>query len=257
MKKKIRYLTIFFTLLLFSLYYIESGYPGLHNKQDRKGRVYWHGPRNERKIALTFDDGPSEYTSKILDILKKYNVKAAFFVVGMNAERYPDIIKREVQEGHILGNHSYSHPDMQIEIPNLIKKQFDKTEEVVKNITGLELYLFRPPYGVDNPWVFKEAEERGYVIIKWSISGEDWETKRADKVAKRITKNTQNGSIILLHDGRRLKRNPDCRSTLGALPIIINYLLKKGYQFVTIPELLEIENKWNNKSCHPNLKIEN
>ncbi|MFA6216292.1 MAG: polysaccharide deacetylase family protein [Candidatus Omnitrophota bacterium] len=215
----------------------------LHQKVDKKGRVYWHGVTTARKIALTFDDGPSKDTLQILQELKKYNVKATFFVIGKNVEKYPEIFTRIINDGHAIGNHSYSHPDMFMEEPVMIRKQIRNTEEAVRKYCGQELFLFRPPYGIENAWVFKEAGKHGYTIIKWSVSGFDWESKKAGTIAKRIIGNVRNGSIIILHDGRRLKQRNSCQPTIDALSKIIIALEARGYHFVTVPDLLGITGK--------------
>lgn len=246
-KKEIRDMILLLLIIFLFIVYIEMSHSNLYNKEDRNGRVYWHGPKDKSNIALTFDDGPSKCTSEILDILKKHRINATFFIIGKNAEEFPDMIKREISEGYAIGGHSYSHPDMQIEIPAQIKEQLEKTERIVKNISGLNLNLFRPPYGFDNRFVLKETVKRGYIAIEWSASGRDWEKNANGKsVSDEIIKNAKNGTIILLHDGRSLNKNPDCSSTIDSLPVIIENLTSQGYNFVTIPELLGINNTYNN-----------
>jgi len=187
---------------------------------------------------LTFDDGPSEDTLQILDILKKYNIRATFFVVGKNIEKYPEIFQRMVKEGHTIGNHSYSHPYMFLKSSATISKQIENTEEIVRKFSDKEMFLLRTPYGVENPWVFSQAKKHGYTIVKWSVSGGDWRTSSTDKIVKKIVNNAHNGSIINLHDARRLKKNSHCQSTINAVAKIINALEERGYQFVMVPELL-------------------
>lgn len=127
---------------------------------------------------------------------------------------------------------------MQLHLLKEVREQMDIANEVILNITGQKTILFRPPYGTENSFIFREAEKRGYVIIEWSASGRDWETQNSEIVAERILKGTINGTIILMHDGRRLKKEFDCNSTLNTLPIIIENLTAEGYKFVTVPELL-------------------
>lgn len=220
----------------------------LHKKHNKIGVVYWHGDINEKKIALTFDDGPNEpYTSQILDILKRYDIKATFFLIGKNVEVYPEIVKRIAKDGHLIGNHTYTHPDLALELKFQIEKQIKRTEEAIFKAAGLRPYLFRPPYGLDNPWVFKEAEKLGYVIIKWSVSAHNGGKEIPyDRILRRILNDVENGSIILLHDGDRLVKQADRSQIVKALPLIIESLQQKGYQFVTIPELLELENQRQN-----------
>jgi peptidoglycan/xylan/chitin deacetylase (PgdA/CDA1 family) len=214
----------------------------LNRRQNRKGIVYWHGDSTQNKIALTFDDGPQDvYTPQILDILKKYHLKATFFLIGKNVEAFPEVAKRITREGHCIGNHTYSHPDLVLKNKKQIRLQLKNGEEAIYNATGVKPYLFRPPYGADNHWVSLDAENLGYVIIQWSVSGLNGKKDlRFDKLAQKVISNTQNGSIILIHDGNRLSNKIDRSQTLKALPIIIETLQQKGYQFVTIPELLDL-----------------
>jgi len=217
----------------------------LDKTKDKIGVVYWHGNPAERKIALTFDDGPNEpYTSQILNILKSYNIKATFFLIGKNVDSYPEIARRIVREGHCIGNHTYSHPDLALELKFQIDEQIKACEDAIFNATGIRTNLFRPPYGLDNPWVFREAENLGYVIIKWSVTGGNGGAEiTADKIVKRILDSVENGSIILLHDGNRLAKGADRSQLVKALPVIIESLQRRGYQFVTIPELLNLNSR--------------
>ncbi len=214
----------------------------LHKQQNTEGVVYWHGDSTQHKIALTFDDGPRDvYTPQILDILKKYHVKATFFLIGKNVEAFPGVAKRITQEGHCIGNHTYSHPDLILKNKEQIRLQLKNAEEAIYNATGVRPHLFRPPYGADNHWVSLEAEDLGYVIIQWSVSGLNGRNdSRFDKLAQKVITNTKNGSIILLHDGSRLSNRTDRSQIIKALPIIIETLQQQGYQFVTIPELLDL-----------------
>lgn len=234
-----------FILCIFSIIIsVNQARADLHKKHNRIGVVYWHGDLTQKEIALSFDDGPNEpYTSQILDILKSYNIKATFFLIGKNVEAYPEVVKRIVKKGHSVGNHTYSHPDLALELKSQIEHQIKKTEEAIFKATGIRPHLFRPPYGLDNPWVFIEAEKMGYLIIKWSVSGGNGGREvESEKISKRVLSRVENGSIILLHDGNRLIKGADRSQVVKALPLIIESLQKEGYQFVTIPELLNLEN---------------
>jgi len=189
---------------------------------------------------LTFDDGPqSVYTPQILDILKRYNIKATFFLIGKNVEAFPELVKRIKDEGHSIGNHTYDHPDIRFQNHKQIRQQIEKTEKAIIDATGVKPYLFRPPYGFDSNLLLKEAENLGYAIILWSVSGLNGrQDAPSAKIVHRVVDNVQNGSIILLHDGNRLSSKTDRSQIVKALPVIIEALQKRGYQFVTIDELL-------------------
>ncbi|MCX5712441.1 MAG: polysaccharide deacetylase family protein [Candidatus Omnitrophica bacterium] len=237
---KILKLFIFITLTVLST---SKSYAGLDREHNITGLVYYHGDKNQAKVALTFDDGPNEpYTSEIMDILKKYNVKATFFVLGKNVERYPDTVKRIVKEGHIIGNHTYDHPYLLIQSKAHVKYEIERTEEAIFKATGIKPYLFRPPYGLSSNWLYRAVQGWGYVSVEWSVTGNNGGKEiRPDTIEKDILSRVTNGAIILLHDGNRLIKGADRSHVVKALPVIIESLRAKGYQLVTVPELLGLE----------------
>ena len=205
------------------------------------GRVMAHGDRHQRRIALTFDDGPNEpFTSQILDVLAKYNVKATFFVVGHNVERCPAICSRVAKSGHVVGNHSYFHSRFfAFKRDRDITQELQLTQEIIYRASGVKPNLFRPPYGLRTPWLSRAAEKLGLAVITWDNMTNDWDpTRRAEEITKGVLSRVKPGSIILLHDGRDLRQNYNRTSLLEALPQILTKLKEQGYQFVTIPELL-------------------
>ena len=204
------------------------------------GAVFAHGSVREPLVALTFDDGPSRYTPQILDILDKYNIKATFFAIGKNVERHPDIACRIVREGHAIGNHTYSHPFwVPMETPSRIKSEVDHAEAAIRNITGVSANLFRPPHGWRSPWMVQLLKKNNYTLVTWTVSPDDWENISSDVVTKRVLAKTHSGAIILLHDGLETKENFQKDNTIQALPTIISELKKRGYRFVTVPQLME------------------
>lgn len=199
------------------------------------GRILWHGSWELPEIALTFDDGPSsKYTPKILDILKSNDVKATFFVLGKYAERNKALLKREAGEGHLIGNHTYTHAKGTITDIGKIKRELQRTDKVIEGVTGQKAKFFRPPFGFENWRFLKEAEKLDYNIILWSVDVGDWNKDRTDgDIVGRINRNASNGTIILLHDG-----GPSREAVIDSLPIIIKGLKNKGYKFVTIDEMM-------------------
>jgi len=240
---KIKLLAITFSSIIVALV-ANVSYADMNNRPNVDGLVYWHGDINQPKIALTFDDGPNEpYTSEILDILKKYGIKATFFVLGKNVERYPDTAKRIVEEGHVIGNHTYDHPYLLIQSKSHIKYEIEKAEQAIFKATHTKPYLFRPPYGVTNNWIYHTVKEYGYVTVEWSVTGNNGGKEISTDVIERdVLSRVTNGAIILLHDGNRLIKGADRRNIVKALPVIIESLQQKGYQLVTVPQLLGIEN---------------
>ena len=206
--------------------------------------IYWHGDKSEKKVALTFDDGPNEpYTSEILDILKKRKAKATFFQLGKFVEDYPDVSKRVVEEGHAIGNHTYSHPDLRFESLRVIQNQLVDCEEAIFKATGIRPSIFRPPYGAKSPKIIKEAKKLGLVIIEYSVSSKGGGKTRLipEYLVKNVLSKVKNGSIILMHDGDRYSQGMDRSATVKAVGIIVESLQKEGYELVTVPELLKLK----------------
>lgn len=191
-----------------------------------------------KPIALTFDDGPWEKsTSQVLDILKKNNIKATFFVVGRQAERYPQLLKQIVADGHALGNHTWSH---QYRMFNeaAAAHEIDKTAELVYKTTGVKTSLFRPPGGFLNNGLAAYAHQKKYAVVMWSADSLDWRYRQPTTLINRVLKEASAGGIVLMHDG-----GGDRSKTVQALPVVIDQLRKRGYKFVTVPELMELEDK--------------
>lgn len=199
------------------------------------------GKASGKTVALTFDDGPDPYyTPRILDVLKKYNVKASFFVVGENAAVNPDILARIYNEGHDIGNHTFTHPNIVETSPRRTTMELNATQRLIQEITGHSTILFRPPYVADaEPSQPDEiipilrAQQLGYVMAGELIDPLDWQSPKPDELYKRIMNNIKAGNIILLHDAGG---NRD--STLKVLPQVIEQLQKDGYKFVTVSQLM-------------------
>lgn len=188
----------------------------------------------EMKIALTFDDGPhKKYTSEILDILDEYEIKATFFVIGCNCEKYPEIVQRAIDSGHEIGNHTYSHPRIFNRTTDVLISEIIKTENVLFELGEYRPKLFRPPEGVYTATVSRILDRLDYIPILWTVDTTDWTCPSADKIADIVIKNTKSGSIILCHDSTTKKSN-----TPEAMRIFIPELIKKGFVFVTVSELI-------------------
>jgi chitin deacetylase len=191
-----------------------------------------------KPIALTFDDGPwQKSTLQILDVLKKNKVKATFFVVGRQVERYPQLVKQIVNEGHALGNHSWSHQYHHFNQSGVLR-EIDGTTELVYKTTGVKTNLFRPPGGVMNNGLASYAHEKKYGIIMWSADSLDWRYRNTAGLVDRVLREARPGGIVLMHDG-----GGNRHATVEALPIVISQLKKRGYYFVTVPELLDTADK--------------
>lgn len=181
-----------------------------------------------KKIAITFDDGPTRScTDQLLDGLKERGVHATFFVTGKNAEIYPDLIKRMSEEGHLVGNHTYSHIQLKKSNREEFKQELIKTNEIISSITGQEVMFVRPPYGT---WDKAFEGELNMFPVLWNIDPLDWCTDNVDCITRKVVSRAQDNAIILMHD------NYD--STVTAAFRIIDELEKQGYEFVTVEEIL-------------------
>lgn len=203
------------------------------------GEVCYQGPRAEKLVALTFDDGPNPpYTSQVLDILDKYDIEATFFLIGKNVEKYPEIAREIVEHGHQVGNHTYTHADLLKLDRNQMAKEIDAATEIIETATGVRPGIFRPPHGFRDPVVLEKAKERNMRVIQWSVMARDWKKPGAEVIADRIVQKVQNGAIILLHDGEGLNHGGDRGQSAAAVELIIQRLQQQGYRFVTVDALL-------------------
>jgi peptidoglycan/xylan/chitin deacetylase (PgdA/CDA1 family) len=204
------------------------------------GHVFTSGKTNEKIIALTFDDGPNgQATLQTLEILKKENIKATFFLVGDNVKYYPAIARRVVADGHEVGNHSMHHAHLlQLETSNEIKDDLAETNQAIFGATGQTPKFFRPPFGFRSPFALKAARRLGMVTVTWSDLTNDYNSKSDLTIQKYIELYAKPGGIIVLHDGLGTK-HVDRPVMLKALPSIIKTLKDRGYTFVTVSELYD------------------
>lgn len=180
------------------------------------------------KIAITFDDGPHpRFTPRLLDGLKERGVKASFFVIGNLAEKYPELIAREKEEGHLIGNHTYAHIDIGKLPEEKGREEILRTSAVIKEITGNEVEFVRPPFG---SWQKKLEQEMEMIPVLWSVDPLDWTTKNPDEIVNKVVTKVKENDIILLHD---------CyQSSVDAALRIIDILQKEGYEFVTVDDMI-------------------
>lgn len=203
----------------------------------KKKVLFYHGPSFKKQVALTFDDGPDRnFTLQVLDILKKEQVPATFFVVGNLSKRYPDVLERIDQEGHIIGNHSYNHPQFTKISLTQLDKQIHQTNRIIHQAIKKTPLLVRPPYGSMNRKVENHLGKQGFRVIQWSVDTVDWKGPSSQQIVHTVKRDTKPGGIILQHSagGDQLQQSVD------ALPEIIRHFKSQGYEFVTIDQLLNV-----------------
>ncbi len=217
-------------------------YHGINPRSRFYGKVCSNGDRNRLRIALTFDDGPNEpYTSQVLKILEQYRIRATFFLIGQNARRYPETCRRIVTAGNAIGNHSYHHQkSLCLRRGKTVAHDIKLAHQAIYESAGLEPKLFRPPHGFRTPWMMRTVHNLGYTVVTWDNMTSDWNAEKSgEEIVLAILRRAKPGGVIVLHDGRDTRLNYDRSHMLQALPFVIETLMERGFDFVTIPELLE------------------
>ena len=198
--------------------------------------AYEKAETTEKKIALTFDDGPDKIiTPQILDILKEKGVQATFFVVGEQVSFYPQLAKRMVEEGHAIANHTWDHPELSKLYTAQVIQQITSTNEIVERVTGVKPTLFRPPYGDFTTADAIVFEKLGLKNILWSVDTLDWSGKSAEEILTIVNRDKSPGGIVLQHNFQNTK----LQGTVDALPQMIDQLRAEGYEFVTVDNIIK------------------
>lgn len=201
------------------------------------GPSHWRGPADRSALALTFDDGPSESTPALLEVLDRHRVPATFFQCGANVDRLPSIAREVAAAGHELGNHSYSHPLLCFRSPAFMRDELRRAQDSIALHTGAAPVWFRAPFGVRWFGLGAAARAVGVTGVMWTVIGYDW-SRTADAVAQRVANRVSNGAILCLHDGRELRPKPDIRATVDAVRRLVPLLLDRGFTFHTVTRLL-------------------
>lgn len=237
------------TILLW-LFYISTFYafiPGIITRIFGF-RVFRKGT-GQHEFALTFDDGPDPiFTPRLLDLLKRFNMKATFFLVGSHAERHPDIVRRIYEEGHLIGIHNYTHKSNWLMRPKTVKMQLKRTDDIIFEATGERPTFYRPPWGIVN--LFDFAKNSGYRIVLWSAMFGDWRSKTgSDKLVKRMLRKLKPGEVMLLHDcGTTMGANPEApEQMLIALEQVLQEAERKNLKSVRVDDMINRENQVQKK----------
>jgi peptidoglycan/xylan/chitin deacetylase (PgdA/CDA1 family) len=200
------------------------------------GRSVWRGPRSRKAIALTFDDGPSESTRDLLELLDRHDVRATFFMCGFHCRRLGREAAEVARRGHEIGNHTDTHQALYLHSAEFILDQLARAQTSITEFAGVRPALFRAPYGVRWPGLARAQEKLGLTGVMWSAIARDW-TLPADDIVKRMLPAAKPGAILCFHDGRELAIRPDIQATLDALRRLIPLWLEQGYEFLTVSEL--------------------
>ncbi len=196
------------------------------------------GPEERRSVALTFDDGPSEQTPALLELLESRGVRATFFQCGVSVKRLPDIARRVAAGGHEIGNHGYEHTRLFLRAPSFVAAQVRDAQRVIQDVTGTTPRLLRPPYGGRWFGLRRVQRELGLTGVMWTRIGMDWKWP-AERVAARLLDGASNGAIFCLHDGRSAAPNADISNTIDAVRLVLDELPRRGFRLETAGEMLD------------------
>ena len=200
---------------------------------------FHQGDSTSGKVALTFDDGPDDnYTPQILDVLNEHEISATFFYMGSRAERYPEVVQQAVADGHIIANHSWSHPDLTRLQDTEVYEEIKDTEIIMEETTGKRTGLLRPPYGLISQKILNQLKQLDYRVIQWNVDSLDWQDQDVDQILINTIPDIDDGAIILFHTAGGEATN--LQPTVDVLPELIFTLKVQGYEFVTIDKLLDI-----------------
>jgi len=221
-------------LVLFFLWFIITAYGVTNIRSGYFLKSLSSNPNmTGKKVAITFDDGPDPNTHKILEVLHRHNVKATFFCIGKQIEQYPEIVKKIIEEKHVIGNHTFTH-DRLIDIYSGDKfiAEIEQTDAIIKKVSNKKPLLFRPPYGITNPNIARAVKKTGHTVIGWNKRSFDTTIPSEKILLKRVTKNLKGGDVILLHDTKII--------TVAVLEQLLLFLQSNNYTTVTIDELFSI-----------------
>ena len=218
---------------------VAAGYQCMAPKGQWYGRTFTGVKAGSRQLALTFDDGPNDpHTFHLLEVLARHNVKATFFLIGRYVKQRPDIAQELVRAGHVIGNHTFSHPNLIWVSPQETNRELQDCERALTDAVGEHSRLFRPPFGGRRPGTLKIVRKLGLEPVMWNVTGWDWEGKPADYVEQKVRQQIRGGDVILLHDGSHAAFGVDRSQTVLAVDRLIARYKSDGYEFVTVPAMM-------------------
>jgi peptidoglycan/xylan/chitin deacetylase (PgdA/CDA1 family) len=216
-----------------------AGYQSMAPTGQWYGRTFTGLEPGVRQLALTYDDGPNDpHTLRLLEVLARHDVRATFFLIGRYLKQRPDIARELVRAGHIVGNHTFSHPNLIFASARQTAMQLRDCEQALNDAVGEHARLFRPPFGGRRPATLKIARALGLEPVMWNVAGWDWKGKPTEYVEQKVRRQIRGGDVILLHDGSHAAFGADRSQTVVATDRLITRYKSEGYEFVTIPEMM-------------------
>lgn len=219
---------------------VSGGYQTMSPTGQWYGRTFIGLPRGSTELALTYDDGPNDpHTFKLLEVLAKHSVQATFFLIGQYVQKRPDIAREIAKAGHVLGNHTFSHPNLIFASNQRTESELQRCQQILSNATGVFPRLFRPPFGGRKPGTLRIARSLSLEPVMWNVTGWDWKGHPAEYIERKIRRQIRGGDVILLHDGSHASFGADRQPTVIATDRLIRHYQSEGRMFVTVPEMME------------------
>jgi peptidoglycan/xylan/chitin deacetylase (PgdA/CDA1 family) len=219
---------------------VTAGYQSMAPEGQWYGSTFTGLPRGSKQLALTYDDGPNDpHTGRLLEVLAKHNVKATFFLIGRYVRQRTDIARELAAAGHTTGNHTSTHPLLTLKGQTEIRRQLCDCRAALSDAIGEHSNLFRPPFGGRRPAVLRMARQLHLEPIMWSVTGYDWDAPPAEIIEGKVIRQIRGGDVILLHDGDHRQMGADRSQTVLATDRLIDRYKTQGYEFVTIPEMMQ------------------
>jgi peptidoglycan/xylan/chitin deacetylase (PgdA/CDA1 family) len=219
---------------------VAAGYQSMAPTGQWYGRTFTGLARGTKKIALTYDDGPNDPdTLRLLEVLASHGVHATFFTIGHYVKQRPDIVRELVKAGHVVANHTFTHPVMSLKSATAIHNELSDCHAALKDAIGEHSNLFRPPFGARRPAVLRIARELGLEPVMWNVTGYDWNAPPAATIERKCASQIRGGDVILLHDGGHKQMGADRSQTVSATCSLIKRYKAEGYEFVTVVQMLE------------------
>jgi peptidoglycan-N-acetylglucosamine deacetylase len=217
-----------------------AGYNTMAPRSQLFGQTFIGAGEGSRQLALTFDDGPNDpWTPRLLEILNHQQIRATFFLIGRFVAQRPEIARQIAAAGHVIGNHTYDHPNLIFAGAREVESQVRRCAEALQQAVGGHSNLFRPPYGGRTPQALRTVRRFGLVPVLWSVSGWDWDAQSAAQIENKVMGSVQGGDVILLHDGGHRHLGVDRSFTVDAVEQLIRRCRDQGFTFVTVPEMME------------------
>jgi peptidoglycan-N-acetylglucosamine deacetylase len=218
---------------------VAAGYQSIAPTGQWYGHTFTGLARGTKRLALTYDDGPNDpHTMRLLEVLAGHNVYATFFLIGRYVQQRPDLAREIAKAGHVVGNHTFTHPLLTFKPSAEIGQQFSHCRSALEDAIGAHSNLLRPPFGGRRPAVLKIARELGLEPIMWNVTGYDWDAPPSTVIEKKVSRQIRGGDVILLHDGGHRQMGADRAQTVQATDHLITKYKSEGYDFVTIPQML-------------------